>query len=47
MFRILDIASKCILASLFAVAVLAHVNVAQATSFKVLHAFGGGLDGSV
>jgi uncharacterized repeat protein (TIGR03803 family) len=45
MFRILDIASKCILSGLFAVALLAHVNTAHATSFKVLHSFSTGLDG--
>ncbi len=45
MFRVLDIATKCVLAGLFAVAMLAHVNAAQASSFKVLHAFSGGLDG--
>jgi len=45
MFRILEIASKCVLAGLFAVAMLAHFNAAQARSFKVLHSFAGGSDG--
>jgi len=37
--------ANCILSGLFAVAMLAHVNTAQATSFKVLHSFSTGLDG--
>jgi len=45
MFRFLDVASKCVLGGVFAIAILAHFSAAQARSFKVLHSFSSGIDG--
>ena len=45
MFRFLDVASKCVLGGVFAIAILAHFSAAQARSFKVLHSFSSGTDG--
>ena len=45
MFRILDIATKIILGTMFTVALIGHFSAVQAGSFKVLHSFSGGTDG--
>jgi uncharacterized repeat protein (TIGR03803 family) len=45
MFRVLDIAAKFILGTMFTVALIGHFSPAQAVSFKVLHSFSGGSDG--
>jgi uncharacterized repeat protein (TIGR03803 family) len=45
MFRVLDIATKIILGTIFTLALIGHFSAAQASSFKVLHSFTGGTDG--
>ncbi|HWY15306.1 MAG TPA: choice-of-anchor tandem repeat GloVer-containing protein [Rhizomicrobium sp.] len=45
MFRVLDIATKIILGTIFAVVLIGRFSAAQAGSFKVLHSFSGATDG--
>jgi uncharacterized repeat protein (TIGR03803 family) len=45
MFRVLDIATRIILGTMFTVALVGHFSAAEAASFKVLHSFSGGSDG--
>ncbi|HEY2444321.1 MAG TPA: choice-of-anchor tandem repeat GloVer-containing protein [Rhizomicrobium sp.] len=45
MHRIFHIPNECVLAGTLALAMLAHLSAAQATTFKVLHSFTGGSDG--